>query len=286
MYMKKLYLFIVLVAFPLLAMAQACGGQIRRKEVKHASVSNNKKRNSSIIPTKYECPFAIYKMDIVSQSILAYSKAESEIAALQRKYEQDVKMMQDELARHNNDYEKNKKRMSKKDRTIKEEQLQIMYLKIQQYFQDCQADLEKQASNKQNEINNEIAYAGLRIMNKENIWEAFSDNGVYFWNPEYCLDITNVFIKELGGNVYAAPISFKYSDKPPKIGYVYSERISGFNPSENTEFQQSNWERLKRLSKMIADNDGYICIVDASQISSVQADYAVNITNKLIEKLK
>jgi len=274
------------LSFSLLASAQASGGQIRRKETKPAQVSNNRNRSSSRIPTKYECPFVIYRLDVVTQSIPAYSKAKSEIDALQAKYEQDLKMMQDELTRHNNDYEKNKKRMSKKDQKNKEDQLQTMYLQIQQYFKDCQDDLNKLASKKQNDINNEIGYAGLRIMNKESIKEAFSDNGVYYWNPEYCLDITNVFIKELGGNVYAAPISFKYSDKPPKIGYVYSERISGFNPSENTEFQQSNWERLKRLSKMIADNDGYICIVDASQISSVQADYAVNITNKLIEKFK
>ena len=284
--MKKSLLFILLLVFPLLAMAQASGGQIRRKEVKHASVSNNKKRNSSIIPTKYECPFAIYKMDIVAQSIPAYSKAESEIAALQRKYEQDVKMMQDELARHNNDYEKNKKKMSKNDRKNKEEQLRIMSLKILQYFHDCQADLEKQVSNKQNEINNEIAYAGLRIMNKENIWEAFSDNGVYFWNPEYCLDITNVFIKELGGNAYATPISFKYSDKPPKIGYVFSESIPGFDPIETSEFQKSNWERLKRLGKMIAETEGYICIVDASQLNNKNSEYAVNITSQMIERFK
>lgn len=267
-------------------MAQASGGQIRRKEVNHASVSNNKKRHSSIIPTKYECPFAIYKMDIVAQSIPAYSKAKSEIAALQKKYEQDLKMMQDELELQGNDYEKNKKRMSKKDRTIKEEQLQIMYLKIQQYFQDCQADLDKQATNKKNEINNEIAYAGLRIMNKGNIWEVFSDNGVYFWNPEYCLDITNVLIKELGGDLYVAPISFKYSDKPPKIGYVFSERIPGFNPNETSEFQKSNLERLKRLGKMIAETEGYICIVDASQLNNNNSEYAVNITNQMIERFK
>jgi hypothetical protein len=37
---------------------------------------------------------------------------------------------------------------------------------------------------------------------------------------------------------------------------------------------------------MIADSDGYICIVDASQLSSVQAEYAVNVTYKLIEKFK
>lgn len=284
--MKRIILILILCLSSLLTYAQASGGQIRRKETKPAHVSNNGNRNSSKLPTKYECPFVIYRLDVVTQSIPAYSKAKSEIAALQTKYEEELNMMQDELTRHNKDYEKSKKKMSKKDQKKKEDQLQKMYLQIQQYFKDCQADLNKFSSKKQNDINNEIGYAGLRIMNKENIKEAFSDNGVYYWNPEYCLDITNVFIKELGGNAYAAPVTFKYSEKPPKIGYVFSERIPGFNPNENNGFQQSNWEQLKRLCKMIADSDGYICIVDADQLSSVQTDYAVNITYKLIEKFK
>ena len=52
MYMKKLLLFIVLVAFPLLAIAQASGGQISRKtksmEIKKQSkVNGDKKENVS-----------------------------------------------------------------------------------------------------------------------------------------------------------------------------------------------------------------------------------------------
>ena len=44
MYMKKLYLFIVLVAFPLLAMAQASGGQIRRPSQTHQNNQSNSQR--------------------------------------------------------------------------------------------------------------------------------------------------------------------------------------------------------------------------------------------------
>lgn len=56
MYMKKLLLFIVLVAFPLLAMAQASGGQIRRPGKKQ-SISNSRR---SVTPynsvQKLSCP--------------------------------------------------------------------------------------------------------------------------------------------------------------------------------------------------------------------------------------
>lgn len=56
MYMKKLLLFIVLVAFPLLASAQASGGQIRRPGKKQ-SISNSRR---SVTPSnsvqKLSCP--------------------------------------------------------------------------------------------------------------------------------------------------------------------------------------------------------------------------------------
>ena len=43
MHMKKLLLFIVLVAFPLLALAQASGGQIRRP--KHGVVGTSRSKS-------------------------------------------------------------------------------------------------------------------------------------------------------------------------------------------------------------------------------------------------
>jgi len=285
---RKFIFFLAFSIIPSLLMAQASGGQIRRKESKPVRIQTQKSRNqhSSKLIAKYECRFAIFKMQEVSQSIPAYSKAKSEIDALQKKFDQDLGLMQDELILHSNNYDKIKKKLSKKEQATKEEQLQIMYLKIQQFYEKSQADLEKQASKKEDEIYHEIGYAGQRILKRENIVEAFSDNGVYYWNPEYCLDITNMLINELGGSAYSYPITFKYSEIPPRIGYIYSENIPGFNPSEKSELQQHNWERLKRLSKMIAEADGYICIVDASQLLNIQGEYAVNITNELIERYK
>ena len=45
MYMKKTFLFIVLVAFPLLASAQASGGQIRRNNTTSTAIKKKKKPN-------------------------------------------------------------------------------------------------------------------------------------------------------------------------------------------------------------------------------------------------
>ena len=60
MYMKKLLLFIVLVAFPLLAMAQASGGSIRRsikpetKKVKRETAKQSQARQNTVQLDKYQ----------------------------------------------------------------------------------------------------------------------------------------------------------------------------------------------------------------------------------------
>ena len=90
----------------------------------------------------------------------------------------------------------------------------------------------------------------------------------------------------MGGNAYASKPNYSVIDNPPKIGYVYSEQIQGFNLYDDSEFQKSNLERVKRLCKMIAEDEGLLYIVDASQISNKQSEYVVNVTYKLAEKFK
>jgi hypothetical protein len=75
MNIKRILGILVLLTFSTIAMAQASGGQIRRKETKPVRVSSNNNRKSSKLPTRYECPFVIYRLDVVGQSIPSYSKA-------------------------------------------------------------------------------------------------------------------------------------------------------------------------------------------------------------------
>ena len=282
-------LFVMLFSgLSLLSFAQASGGQIRRKESKTARSQNNNNRGQTVskISKKYEYRFAIYNSQDVFQAIPAYVSAKEEMDALQAKYESNLKQMQDEFAFQIDNFEKTMNKLSEKERAVREDQLQTMYLKILQTYKADSASLENEGRNKSNALYATIDNTAKNIRNQESIYEIFSFNRVYYANPVYCLDITNYIINRLGGHRVANPISFNTSAIKPKIGYVYTDQIPGFNPSENNEFQQSNWERLKRLAKMIAESDGYICIVDVNQLSSIQTEYAVNVTHQLIERYK
>lgn len=283
--------FILLFAFfivPLLTMAQASGGQIRRQESKQTRVHSQNRRSKETAKPKvlYECRFATFNVQKIFSSIPEYTKAEREVNALQKKYENELKQMQDEFLLQNDNYNKEKKKLSKKKQQVREEQLNTMYHKIEKVYKEQNAALQDFSSKWREKLFNSIIVSIDSYKRDNNVYEMFSDNCVFYSNPQCYVDLTNTIINRMGGNAYASKPIYFTIENTPKVGYVYSEQIQGFNLYDDSEFQKSNLERLKRLSKMIAEDEGLLYIVDASQISNKQSEFVVNITYKLAEKFK
>ena len=116
--MKKVLLFILLLA-PMAVMAQKFG---------HVNTQ-----------------------DII-QAMPDYTKAKSEIDALQKQYEADLKSMQDELTKKSQDYEANEKTFPENIKQRRQQELQDMYQKIQQSYQDNQQALAKASQEKMSAI--------------------------------------------------------------------------------------------------------------------------------------
>ena len=74
--------------------------------------------------------------------------AKSEIDALQKQYEADLKSMQDELTKKSQDYEANEKTFPENIKQRRQQELQDMYQKIQQSYQDNQQALAKASQEK------------------------------------------------------------------------------------------------------------------------------------------
>ena len=85
--------------------------------------------------------------DII-QAMPDYTKAKSEIDALQKQYEADLKSMQDELTKKSQDYEANEKTFPENIKQRRQQELQDMYQKIQQSYQDNQQALAKASQEK------------------------------------------------------------------------------------------------------------------------------------------
>lgn len=73
-----------------------------------------------------------------------YATARTKLETLQKTYENDLKIMQDEFTKKSQDYEAAHDSLPETIRQRRETELQEMYQKIQQAYQDNQQDLQTQ----------------------------------------------------------------------------------------------------------------------------------------------
>lgn len=93
--------------------------------------------------------------DIV-QVMPEYTKAKTEIDALTKQYEDDLKSMQDELQKKSEAFDKEKATLPDNIKQRREQEMQEMYQKIQQSYQDNQQALAKASQEKMQAITNKI----------------------------------------------------------------------------------------------------------------------------------
>ena len=79
----------------------------------------------------------------IIQVMPEYTKAKTEIDALQKQYEDDLKGMQDELQKKNDEYQKEQANLLDNVRQRREQELQDLYQRLQQSYQDNQTALQK-----------------------------------------------------------------------------------------------------------------------------------------------
>jgi outer membrane protein len=92
----------------------------------------------------------------IIQAMPEYTKAKSEIDALQAQYEADLKSMQDELQKKGDAFEKEQATLPENIKNRRQQELQEMYQKIQQSFQDNQQALQKASSEKMQAITTKV----------------------------------------------------------------------------------------------------------------------------------
>jgi outer membrane protein len=92
----------------------------------------------------------------IIQLMPEYTKAKSEIDALQAQYEADLKSMNDELQKKAEDFDKNQASLPDNIKQRRQQELQDMYQKIQQSYQDNQQALQKASAEKMQAITNKV----------------------------------------------------------------------------------------------------------------------------------
>ena len=98
--------------------------------------------------TMFAQKFGKVNTQTIMNTLPDVAKANGELEALRKQKENEMKGMQDELTRKGEEYEKTKSTMNATKQKETEAELQTLYQKIQQAYQDAQ----KEISEKSNEL--------------------------------------------------------------------------------------------------------------------------------------
>ena len=100
----------------------------------------------------------VNSQDII-QAMPEFTKARTDIEALTKQYEADLKSMQEELQKKSEAYEKEQATLPANIKQRREQELQEMYQKIQQSYQDNQQALAKEQQEKMQAITAKVLEA-------------------------------------------------------------------------------------------------------------------------------
>lgn len=95
----------------------------------------------------------------VIQAMPEYATAKTEIDALQKQYEADLKLMQDEFQKKGEAFEKEQATLPENIKQRRQQELQDMYQKIQQSYQDNQHALQQASAEKMQAITAKVVSA-------------------------------------------------------------------------------------------------------------------------------
>lgn len=88
-----------------------------------------------------------------------YKAAQTELDELQKQYREELNYMDTEYGKKLDDYEKNRESLPESIRTRREQELMESQQKMQQYYQDCQINLEQKSKELMDGINAKILKA-------------------------------------------------------------------------------------------------------------------------------
>lgn len=140
--------------------------------------------------TMFAQKFGKVNTQTIMQSLPDVAKANGDMQALQKQKENDLKAMQDELTRQNAEYEKAKPTMNATKQQEKETELQNLYQKINQAYQDGQVELQKKSQELLAPIQTKIRNA-IDAVGKAGNYTFIFEDGVALYAGPNVEDVTS-----------------------------------------------------------------------------------------------
>ena len=144
--------------------------------------------------------FAHFNTADIIPNMKEYTTAMGELEAMQKQYADDIKLMQDELQKKSEEYQKEQANLLENVRQRREQELNDLYTRLQQSYQDNQAALQKAETEKMNVIREKVLAVVKKVGEAGGyVYIVDTSSGVIpFINSTLSTDITDQLKKELG----------------------------------------------------------------------------------------
>ena len=214
----------------------------------------------------------------IIEAMPEFSKAKKEIDNLTKQYEKEIQIMQDELQNKAETYEKEQAHLSTDTKFRREQELQEMYQKIQQTYQDNQQALNSFQKEKMEMIQSKVLNHIDRLGQQYNFLFVFDET--ISTNEMLVSNITEL-VKGQMGLGQNKPLSFS-NVTIDKIGYVNSQEIlSLMNTTGSSDsLQLARYvDRIKNALDIIALKHEFAFILDINGgIPYLSTKYLTDVT--------
>ena len=134
----------------------------------------------------------------IIQIMPEYTKAKTEIDALQAQYEADLKSMQDELQKKGEAFDKEQATLPENIKQRRQQELQDMYTKIQQSYQDNQQARQKASAEKMQAIQTKVLDAIKTVGQEGGYVYIMENNTLPYISTTLSTDVTPQVKNKLG----------------------------------------------------------------------------------------
>lgn len=144
--------------------------------------------------------FAHFNSADIIPNMKEYSSAMAELENMQKQYEDDMKLMQDELQKKSEEYQKEQANLLENVRQRREQELNDLYTRLQQSYQDNQTALQKAQAEKLNAITDKVL-AVVKKIGEEGGYVYIVDTSagvIPYVSTSLSTDISEQVKKELG----------------------------------------------------------------------------------------
>ena len=144
--------------------------------------------------------FAHFNSAEIIPNMKEYTTAQEDLQAMEKQYTDDMKLMQDELQKKSEEYQKEQANLLDNVRQRREQELNDLYTRLQQSYQDNQAALQKAQAEKMNEISEKVLAVVKKIGEEGGyVYVVDTSGGVIpYVSTTLSTDITAQVKKELG----------------------------------------------------------------------------------------